>query len=138
MYGSVVPLAACLLALGVLPEYGSRELAQRLAVGYGAALLAFVGAVHFGLALAGRLRLTATRVAGAVAPALVGAAATVQGGQHGLALLTVGFGVFWLYEHRSAGSELPPEYLKVRRSVSLAICVLLALTMIVSENAGLR
>ena len=127
----------CLLGVGLLPDYPQRELAQRIALAYGAAVLTFVGAVHWGLALAGRMQWRPLRIVGAVAPALVAAAADIAGGQRGLALLVVGLGVFWLYEHRNVGSELPDEYLSLRRNLSLAACVLLALTLMVSDNAGL-
>ena len=70
-------------------------------------------------------------------PAVIGATGTLVGGQRGLALLVVGFGVFWLYEHRSVGPELPPAYLSLRRNLSLVVCTLLAVTMIVSDTAGL-
>jgi len=62
----------------------------------------------------------------------------VLGGQRGLALLVVGFGGFWLYEHRSLSARLPPAYLNLRRHLTLAICMLLALTMFASDAAGLR
>jgi hypothetical protein len=127
----------CLLGVGLLPDYEQRELAQRIAVAYGAVVLTFVGAVHWGLALAGRMPWRPVRLLGAIAPALVAAAATVMGGQRGLALLVVGLGVFWLYEHRDVGRELPDEYLSLRRNLSLVACVLLALTLMLSDNAGL-
>ena len=136
-YAGVAPFVLCLLGIAMLPDYESRELAQRIAIAYGAVVLAFVGAVHWGLALAGRLPWTAVRVAGAIAPALLGAAAAVLGGQRGLALLVVGFGVFWLYEHRSVGAGLPAPYLSLRRNLSLVVCTLLAITMILSDTAGL-
>ncbi|TLY74228.1 MAG: DUF3429 domain-containing protein, partial [Gammaproteobacteria bacterium] len=100
-YAGVAPFVLCLLGVGMLPGYEERELAQRIAIAYGAVVLAFAGAVHWGLALAGRLPWTPLRIGGAVLPALLGAAAAVLGGQRGLALLVVGFGSFWLYEHRS-------------------------------------
>src|ERR1700689_5242304 len=99
-YAGLVPLVLCLLGVALLPDFTARELAQRIAVAYGAVVLAFVGAVHWGLALAGHLAWNPARIAGSVLPAVFGAAATVLGGQRGLALLVVGFGVFWLYEHR--------------------------------------
>jgi Protein of unknown function (DUF3429) len=136
-YAGVAPFVLCLLGIALLPNYAARELAQRIAISYGAVVLAFIGAVHWGLALAGRLSWRAARVVGAIAPALLGVAATVLGGQHGLALLVVGFGVFWLYEHRVVGTELPPAYLSLRRNLSLAVCTLLALTLILSDQAGL-
>ena len=55
----------------------------------------------------------------------------------GLALLVVGCGGFWLYEHRGLGAELPPAYLNLRRQLTLATGILLALTMFVSDAAGL-
>jgi len=76
-------------------------------------------------------------VIGASLPALVAAAAVVLGGQHGLALLVVGLGVLWLYEHRQLAQDLPAEYVSLRRNLSLAVCVLLALTLMLSDVAGL-
>ena len=136
-YAGVVPFVLCLLGIALLPHYGARELAQRIAISYGAAVLAFAGAVHWGLALAGHLPWRPARIAGSVLPALLGATATVIGGQRGLAILVVGFGVFWLYEHRRVGPELPPDYLSLRRNLSLVVCMLLAVTMILSDTAGL-
>jgi Protein of unknown function (DUF3429) len=136
-YAGAVPFVLCLLGIGLLPDYGARELAQRIAISYGAVVLAFAGAVHWGLALAGRMAWRPVRIAGAILPACLGAAATLLGGQRALALLVVGFGVFWLYEHRNVGAELPPAYVNLRRNLSLVVCTLLAITMIVSDTAGL-
>jgi hypothetical protein len=137
-YASLLPLLLCLLGIGLLPGYHEREFAQSIALAYGAVLLAFGGAVHWGLAVAGRLSWTFVRIAGAVVPALAAVVAQILGGQRGLALLAVGTGVFWLYEHHSTGPELPPAYLGLRRNLSLAACALLAVTMILSQGAGLR
>jgi hypothetical protein len=125
------------MGVGLLPDYAQRELAQRIAVAYGAVVLTFVGGVHWGLALAGRMPWRPVRILGAIAPALVAATAMVLGGQRGLALLVVGLGVFWLYEHRKVGAELPDEYMSLRRILSLGACILLALTLMLSDNAGL-
>jgi len=136
-YAGVLPFVLCLLGVALLRDYAYRELAQRIAISYGAAVLSFVGAVHWGLALAGYLPWRPVRIGAAVLPAIVGVTATILGGQRGLALLVVGFGVFWLYEHRSVGGELPPDYLSLRRNLSLVVCTLLAVTMILSDSAGL-
>ena len=137
-YASLLPLLLCLLGVGLLPGYHERELAQQVALAYGSVMLAFGGAVHWGLALVGRLPWSALRITGAVLPALAAVVAMVLSGQRGLAVLAVGTGVFWLYEHRSLGSALPPAYLSLRRSLSVAACALLAVTLILSDNAGLR
>lgn len=136
-YAGVVPFVLCLLGVALLRDYEYRELAQRIAISYGAAVLAFVGAVHWGLALAGYLAWRPARIGASVLPALVGVTSTILGGQRGLALLVVGFGMFWLYEHRGVGSELPADYLSLRRNLSLVVCTLLAVTMILSDSAGL-
>jgi hypothetical protein len=136
-YLAVAPLLACLACVALLPGYTGRELAQRGAIAWGAVLLACAGAVHWGLALAGRLPSTPVRTAASAAPAIVAAVAVLVGGQRALALLVVGFGVFWLYEHRSLGSLLPPAYLSLRRNLSVATATLLALTLIASDAAGL-
>ena len=54
-YLSVAPLVLCLAGVGLLPRYAWQELAQRGALAWGAVLLASAAAVHWGLALAGRL-----------------------------------------------------------------------------------
>jgi len=136
-YAGVVPFVLCLLGIVLLPAYEARELAQRIAISYGAVVLGFVGAVHWGLALAGQMPWRPIRIGGAILPTLFGVAASVIGGQRGLALLVVGFGVFWLYEHRGVGAELPAAYLSLRRNLSLVVCTLLAVTMILSDTAGL-
>lgn len=133
----MMPFVLCPLGVALLPSYELRLLAQQIALAYGAVVLASVGAVHWGLALAGRLPWSALRIAGAALPGIAAAASLLLGGQHGLALLVVGLGVFWLYEHHSVAEELPRDYLKLRRNLTVAGCCLLAITMILSGSAGL-
>ncbi len=136
-YLAVAPLLLCLAGVGLLPSYALRELAQRIALAWGAVLLAGVGALHLGLALAGGLPRERAR-GSSVLPALIAAAALVLTGERGLALLVVGHGGWWLYEHRVLHAQLPPAYLALRRQLTLATCMLLALTMFVSDAAGLE
>lgn len=136
-YAGLAPLVLCLLGIALLPDFAARELAQRITIAYSAAVLAFIGAVHWGLALAGFLAWSPARIAGSILPAIAGTAAAVLGGQRGLVLLVVGFGTFWLYEHRKVGAELPAVYLSLRRNLSLVACFLLAITLIISDKAGL-
>ena len=136
-YLSVVPLVLCLAGVGLLPRYAWQELAQRAALAWGAALLASAAAVHWGLALAGRLPAPHARIAGVLAASLAGTAGVVVGGQRGLALLVVAHGGLWLYEKHSLGDRLPGAYLALRRPMTFAICMLLALIMFVSDAAGL-
>ena len=137
-YLGLLPFAAALIGVVAAPTLGWREFALRLAIGYGAAILSFVGAVHFGLALARRFPWTIAVTLGAITPAIAAVVALLLGGQRGLALLTVSFGIFWLYEGRRCGDWLPPAYLNLRRTLSLAVCSLLALTMFAADHVGLR
>ncbi|MGH8217510.1 MAG: DUF3429 domain-containing protein [Steroidobacteraceae bacterium] len=136
-YVGILPFVLCPLAIAFLPEFGQRFIVQQVAVAYGAVVLAALGAVHWGLALAGRLKWSVGRAIGGAAPAICGVAAVVLGGERGLALLVVALGVFWLYEHRAIGPELPEDYLQLRRNLTLAGCCLLAITMILSDSVGL-
>jgi hypothetical protein len=136
-YAGLLPLVLCPLGIAFLPSYTLRELSQEIAVGYGAVVLAALGAVHWGLALAGHMPWRATRIVGAVLPALCAVVSIALGGQRGLALLVVALGIFWLYEHRSLGTQLPDVYLRLRRNLTLAGCSLLALTIFVSDGVGL-
>jgi hypothetical protein len=133
----VSPLVLCLAGVGLLPAYAWQELAQRAALAWGALLLAAAAAVHWGLALAGQLPAPRVRLGALLAAALGGAAGVLIGGQRGLALLVVGHGAFWLYEKNSLGSLLPATHLALRRQLTFATCMLLALTMFISDTAGL-
>ncbi|HPF25042.1 MAG TPA: DUF3429 domain-containing protein [Steroidobacteraceae bacterium] len=137
-YLGLMPFAAALLGVALAAAFDWREFALRFSIAYGAAILSFVGAVHFGLVVARRTPDTLAFVAGAIAPSLVAVAALLLGGQRGLALLTVGFGLFWLYENRRCSHLLPAAYVNLRRNLSLAVCALLALTMFAADHAGLR
>lgn len=136
-YAGIIPLVLCPLAVALLPAYAQRYLAQQVAVAYGAVLLTTLGGIHWGLAFAGRLVWRWPRAVGAALPPACAVAAIVIGGERGLALLVVALGVFWLYEHRGIGDELPQDYLQLRRNLTLAGCCLLAITMILSDTAGL-
>src|ERR1700751_675790 len=136
-YLGVAPLVLCLAAVGLLGVYAWQELAQRAALAWGALLLTAAAAVHWGLALAGRLPSPRARIAAVLAAALAGAGAIVVGGQRGLALLVVGHGGFWVYEKHGLATLLPESHLALRRQMTFAVCMLLALTMFVSDTAGL-
>ncbi len=134
-YLGLLPFVAALLCavFGQNPLWW--QASERLALGWGAAILGYVSAVHWGLALAGRWPWTVGVVLGSTLPSVLAAVAVLNGEARGLALLVAGFGVFWLYEHRRYQQELPADYLALRRNLSLTVCVLLALTAIALDNA---
>lgn len=134
-YLGLLPFVAALLCALLGTSSFWWQASERLALGWGAAILGYVSAVHWGLALAGRWPWTTGVVLGSTLPSVMAAIAVVVGGARGLALLVVGFGVFWLYEHRSHQYDLPADYLNLRRNLSLTVCVLLALTAIALDSA---
>jgi len=129
-YAGLLPFVACVLGIAVL-DGEPRQFAVRALVAYGAVILSFLGAVHWGLLLrATQARVQRHLVIG-VLPSLAAWAALLLQQRHALATLAVAFGVFWLYEHRVAGVDLlSADYLRLRRSLSLAVCSLLALGLV--------
>ena len=129
-YAGLVPFVAAVLAMALL-EGESRSFAVRALVAYGAVILSFLGAVHWGLLLREPVAAVQARLAVGVLPSLAGWVALLLPHRYALALLVVSFGGFWLYEHRVVGTALlPPGYLALRRSLSLAVCALLTLGLL--------
>jgi hypothetical protein len=137
-YLGLLPFLAAFVVVAVSSQFAWQEFAMRCALAYGAVILAFVGAVHFGLCVAGRLAWSIPVVLGAVVPSVFAVGAILLGGPRGLGGLVVGFGLFWLYESRQLAGRLPAGYLSMRRNLSLAACSILALTMFAADAAGLR
>lgn len=129
-YAGLLPFVACVLGIAVL-DGEPRQFAVRALIAYGAVILSFLGAVHWGLLLrATQARVQRHLVIG-VLPSLAAWAALLLQDRHALAALAAAFGVFWLYEHRVLGPGLlPADYLRLRRSLSLAVCSLLALGLV--------
>jgi hypothetical protein len=136
-YAGVIPFAVCLLGVLLAPDVEWRARAQQAAIDYGAVILSFIGALHWGLALGGKLRGDGRTIFASVLPSMVAALALGLVGQRALALLVIGFGLFWLYEHHQLRDRLPADYLRMRRNLTLAVCGTLALTMFASESVGL-
>jgi hypothetical protein len=137
-YLGVIPFVAALAGVALGPDFAWQHFALRAAVAYGAVILAFVGAAHFGFAVARHLDWSWATVLGSILPSLAGAAAILIGGQRGVGLLVVAFGLFWLYETRVCGSRLPAAYLSLRRNLSMVVCAVLAVMMIMADSVGLR
>jgi hypothetical protein len=129
-YAGLLPFVAGAFGAALL-EGEPRDFAVRALVGYGAVILSFVGAVHWGLLLRSAGGQALRGLLAGVVPSLIGWIALLLAPRHALTVLVVGFGLFWLYEHRVLGpAVLPPAYLSLRRSLSLAVCALLALGLI--------
>lgn len=129
-YAGLLPFVACVVGIALL-EGASRDFAARALLAYGAVILAFLGAVHWGFVLRAPGERAFTALLAGVLPSLIAWAALLLPAGRGLTLLAVGFGGFWLYEHRVVGTSLlPSSYLGLRRQLTLAVCALLALGII--------
>jgi hypothetical protein len=141
--GGLVPFLACGFGAVALhdPVRAARALAALLA--YGAVILSFLGAVHWGFALEDRTALAdGARLGGGVLPALLGWVALLAGfaGRDliGLALLAVGFaGTIALEQRGAARGLLPPGYLGLRFVLSAVVLAVLG-AVLVMRLAGLH
>lgn len=102
-------------------------------VAYGAVILSFVGALHWGFATALPTMPPALRrncFVWSVVPALLAWPAVMLEPQLGAPLLMAGFLAHIWQDHRLARRvALPPWYLPLRRQLSVVACVCLALGM---------
>ncbi len=123
----LVPFAATtIIALG-----GGRfsGLAVDALLAYGAVILAFLGAVHWGLALAepGDAAAARSRLTLGVLPSLVGWTALLAPVWIGFGILVAGFAATWVAEegaHRVG--RLGARYLWLRRGLTLAVVAMLS------------
>jgi hypothetical protein len=128
-YGGLLPFAG-LSILTVVDPYRAPAWSDAL-VGYGAVILSFVGALHWGFAMnAPRLDPTRRRRAfiWSVVPALLAWPAIVLSGSTASLLLVLGFALHLVQDRRLAGpAELPAWYLPMRwRLTAFASLCLLA------------
>jgi len=100
-------------------------------VAYGAVILSFVGALHWGFAMALPAMPQALRrncFVWSVVPALLAWPAVMLEPALGAPLLVVGFVAHIWQDHRLAGRVVLPDwYLPLRRQLSIVACVCLAL-----------
>jgi hypothetical protein len=132
-YAGLIPFVACALVMLALPDAGTRHVAGRALLGYGAVILSFLGGVHWGLVLRGASPERAGGLmAAGVVPSIVGWVALLLPFEQAAAVLVAGFGLFWLYEHRVLGTAvLPADYLALRRWLTLGVIASMGLALMV-------
>ena len=104
----LAPFGLALLCVTWGAGHGYLDIGRQLAIAWGAVILTFVAAVHWGLALAGRWQWSLSTIVGSTLPSVVGALAVLPGGERGLAL---------------------------RRALTLGVCTLLVLVAFASAEA---
>ncbi len=143
--GGLVPFLACGLGSVVAGGAVPADRALLALVEYAAIILSFLGAVHWGLALAGagvaarggleRSGTERARLALGVLPALIGWAALLvsvaAAPAIALALLIAGFLATTAVEARAAADGLVPSgYMRMRWGLTLVVVVVLALVLL--------
>ena len=129
----LVPFVACAAGAFIGPV-AWEGFALRALIAYGAVILAFLGAVHWGLALTAtaesETRHARTRLTLGVVPALVGWGALLLPAWLGLVALIAGFLAVWAAEESASREGLvPSRYLWLRRLLTLAVAVILSATL---------
>lgn len=139
--------AAMLGYFGLLPFYGALigiwagqgdvgEVSWRVLIGYGAVILSFVGAAHWGLALnapSHLIRLGPAALVWSVLPALIAAAVLVfdMAGGAAMLLLAAGFSGQFVADRRAQRSGLCPEwYLTLRGHLTAGVLLALVLGLL--------
>ncbi|MFD0666621.1 DUF3429 domain-containing protein [Ramlibacter sp. MAHUQ-53] len=127
-YGGLVPFVALALLAQVDPPHA--DVWSRALAGYGAVILSFVGALHWGVAMSAAHLDTALRrraFAWSVVPALMAWPAAMQAGAMPLLVLVAGFVLHLVQDRRLAvHAQLPGWYLPLRWRLTAVACLCLS------------
>jgi len=127
-FGGVLPFYGCVFALW---NGDAEAAATAVLLNYAAAILAFLGAVHWGRALADPAQKSWNVLGWSVAPALIGwLAATWMEPAPAFILLIVGFWAAFAVDLRAtAEGRFPRWYMALRRALSALVVLALALAL---------
>lgn len=126
----LLPFWGGVLALVVLDEPGRRA-ALAAMIAYGAVILTFLGAVHWGLALQDARELRWERLGWGVAPSLIGWAAVLIDPAPALLLLVLGLGAAFVVDLRAVAAGLMPGwYIALRATLSIGAIAALLLALV--------
>lgn len=136
-YGGLLPFVALALVPWLGAAWAERALQAQLA--YGAVILSFVGALHWGLAMADNALDSAARSARygwSVVPALLAWVALLLPGAAGLWLLAAGFVLHWGQDWRHArAAGVPAWYLPLRARLTGVATASVLLTALAPAGA---
>ena len=136
-HGGLLPFVALALAAWLGGEWA--EPARQAQLAYGAVILSFVGALHWGLAMAAPgldARARSGRYVWSVVPSLMGWVALLLPGVAGFWLLAVGFVLHFGQDWRHArGAGVPGWYLPLRARLTAVATACVLLTALVPAGA---
>ncbi|NIA68158.1 DUF3429 domain-containing protein [Pelagibius litoralis] len=126
-FAGLIPFVAA--GFGVwLAGYPQNLIALDIQLAYGAVILSFMGAVHWGLAMADRsVAIGYRRLGWSVVPALIGWLALLLNPVYGLLLMTIGFAGVYFGDLRSiAAGHTPSWYRALRKPLTIIVIAALA------------
>ncbi|MEM7406461.1 MAG: DUF3429 domain-containing protein [Pseudomonadota bacterium] len=127
--GGLIPFAAGAVGLWFADPAGFDAIANAL-VAYGAVILSFMGAIHWGVSLTLRPSPSGIRFAQSVIPALMGWAATLVPLVVALPTLIVGFILVFAWDLGAVRDGLvPPWYRTMRTVLTAAVSILLLIAL---------
>lgn len=121
-FAGLIPFLAAALGVWVAP-LGWNLLALDIQLAYGAVILSFMGAVHWGLAMAGGSEaMNYQRLGWSVLPALLGWLALLLNPGLGLMLMAAGFAGVYFGDLRSiAAGNTPAWYQALRKPLTIIV-----------------
>lgn len=129
-FAGIAPFYLSLAGVLLWPQ---SQLALVSLVAYGAVILSFLGAVHWGLAMKMNDESEASRsYVFSVVPALIGWLALIAPFQPALIMLAAGFGWVWLREYQNPPVEMPAWYRQLRGMLTALVLPALVLGAIFS------
>lgn len=128
-YAGLLPFLGAAAGIWLAP--GPVRAVSFLALGtYGAVILSFLGAVHWGRMLAEPAPETRAWYAWSVLPALIGWVALLLPPAFGLSVLTAGFLLAWLVDRGAAArGHLPGWYGRLRAHLTAGVLLSLAVSI---------
>jgi hypothetical protein len=125
-FAGLLPFFACAAGAWVL-DHAAVIIAVNLELAYGAIVLGFLGAVHWGLALAEAAADNWRRLVPAVLPALIGWIALMIPSPLGLVLLALGFVAMYFADRAAVtANRAPTWYAALRKPLTLLVLLSLA------------
>lgn len=127
-YAGLLPFLTLGASLWFLPEDWVPR-AHAALLGYGAVILSFMGAVHWGLAMAAESHAARQQLALSVVPALLGWLALLLPAGYGYSLLLLGFAGLCLVDAAAGRAGRVPEWypsLRIALSTGVVLSLLLA------------
>lgn len=131
-YGGLLPFVALAAAVGL--DGSHRSLWFDMLVGYGAVILSFVGALHWGFAMSPSVMTADQRTRSfvwSVVPALMAWVALSMTPKYACTLLVAGFLIhFWQDKRLVKLVNLPAWYLPLRLQLTFVVCLSLLFALL--------